>query len=66
MARTKKQTNIVVENKEPEVQVQCKPEIAYPDTIISDLEQLARAVDKLTLAICRIENRLNGMTGGYN
>ena len=34
--------------------------------IKDEVKKLTEAVDKLTLIVCRLENRLNGFTGGYN
>lgn len=33
--------------------------------IKDEVKKLAEAVDKLTLIVCRLENRLNSFTGGF-
>lgn len=40
-------------------------EFAIESGIKDEVKKLTEAVDKLTLIVCRLENRLNSFTGGF-
>lgn len=65
MARKKKNTEtnlpLVTPVNEPK-----EVEFTVDTGIKDEVKKLTEAVDKLTLIVCRMENRLNGFTGGYN
>lgn len=64
MARKKKieETNLplVTQLNEPK-----EVEFTVDTGIKDEVKKLTEAVDKLTLIVCRLENRLNSFTGGF-
>lgn len=63
MARKKNtETNLplVTQLNEPK-----EVEFTVETGIKDEVKKLTEAVDKLTLIVCRLENRLNSFTGGF-
>ena len=64
MTRKKNTDTTIPVNEPKDVEVNDPKDVETG--IIEEVKKLSEAVDKLTLIVCRLENRLNNFTGGYN